>query len=199
MPAADALVIAGDVTPAWDHRRQFQALWLRETFTPWLRSVPVARIIGVAGNHDFIAEENVQLMRRLPWTYLCDETTDSGGIVIHGSPWSCRFGNWAFMASDDELRERWAMIPDDVELLVVHGPPYDACDLVRDAYGRDPHVGSHTLRERIEQLADLRMVVTGHIHEAYGSSRIGDVDVFNVSLVDLDYNPVHEIVTAEWS
>lgn len=58
IPPCDLLLIAGDVCPVWNHRLPFQRKWLRETFTPWLESLPARKIVGVWGNHDSIAESN---------------------------------------------------------------------------------------------------------------------------------------------
>jgi Icc-related predicted phosphoesterase len=185
-PACDVLVIAGDVCPVADHALPHQREWLATAFAPWLRRQPAAVIIGVAGNHDFVAEVDEGLMRSLPWTYLLDETTDAGGLTLHGSPWTPTYGAWAFMRDDEELAATWAKIPDGVEVLVTHGPPLGHGDLIVNGN----RGGSLTLLRRLEELPALRLHVFGHIHEAGGSrTRIGRADVANVSYVDFDYRP----------
>src|SRR4051812_1778145 len=96
-PPCDALLIAGDICPVDDHSLPYQREWLKTAFAPWLERQPATKIVGIAGNHDFIAEEDDDLMRGLPWTYLRDETTEAGGLTIHGSPWTVTFMQWAFM------------------------------------------------------------------------------------------------------
>ena len=56
VPECDLLLIAGDVCPVWNHDRKFQAFWLRNDFTDWLKEQPATDIIGIGGNHDFVLE-----------------------------------------------------------------------------------------------------------------------------------------------
>lgn len=204
IPECDMLIIAGDICPVHDHSLFFQAAWLRLDFTNWLDEVPARHIVGVAGNHDFIAEQDIGLMRSLPWTYLCNETLhfvtdDMPGLIIHGTPMSGRFGPWAFMGEEHELAEYYRQIPEAIDILITHGPPYGAGDrVVNDRHAGDPHVGSKALREVITRDISVQLVVTGHIHEGYGDYLVGDTRVANVSHVDERYKPVHEVVMLEW-
>jgi Icc-related predicted phosphoesterase len=187
IPPCDVLLIAGDVCPVSDHRNGFQRRWLETVFAPWLTSLDAGAIVGIAGNHDFVAQAEPALMRSLPWTYLCDESTRVGGITIHGSPWTPTFHEWAFMRDEPELVPLWTQIPDDVDVLMTHGPPFERGDLVVD--GR--HAGSTTLLARLGELERLRLHVFGHIHESHGSrDRLGDATLANVSYVDFHYRPV---------
>jgi Icc-related predicted phosphoesterase len=92
------------------------------------------------------------------------------------------------MLDELDLIPKWALIPDDTDVLIVHGPPHGATDLT--ALFGSVNAGSKTLRERIEAL-DIPLVITGHIHEGYGSDRIGNSAIENVSLVDVHYNPIN--------
>jgi Icc-related predicted phosphoesterase len=186
-PPCDVLVIAGDVCPVADHSLPFQHEWVANVFAPWLRRQPAAAIIGIAGNHDFVAEADEELMRSLPWTYLLDEPTEAGNLTLYGSPWTPTYGAWAFMRDDEELAATWARIPDETDVVVTHGPQLGHGDLIVNGN----RGGSETLRRRLEELTALRLHVFGHIHEAGGSrTRVGGADVVNVSHVDFDYRPV---------
>src|SRR5262249_33524902 len=57
IPPCDLLLLAGDITPVRDHRLAHQAEWLDTTFRAWLNQVPARKVIGVAGNHDFIFQQ----------------------------------------------------------------------------------------------------------------------------------------------
>ena len=61
-----------------------------------------------------------------------------------------------------KLHERFAMIPDDTEYLVTHSPPKAICDV----NGK----GSALLRDRVEDLARLRVMQFGHVHNVSESS-----------------------------
>ena len=191
VPRSDVLLVAGDVCPVSDHRLDSQRRWLEGPFADWLERTDAGAIVGIAGNHDFVAEADPGLMRSLPWTYLCDESAEVGGLVVHGSPWTPTFREWAFMRDEAELERVWARIPDDADLVVTHGPPLGHGDLVVD--GR--HAGSASLARRLAELARLRLHVFGHIHESYGSrTRLGAAVLANVSYVDFDYRPALPVV-----
>lgn len=186
LPPSDLLLIAGDICPVRDHSSKRQRLWLQNEFSDWLRDAPTEKIIGVAGNHDFIAQADPRLMSRLPWTYLQDESVMHYYLLIHGSPWTPTFGPWAFMKDDRDLSHLWELIPQDVDILITHGPAA--------GYGgetaRGVDAGSVSLRARIDELANLKLHVFGHIHEAYGDFPGAGVAIHaNVSYVDLTYRP----------
>ena len=194
VPSCDVLLIAGDVCPVEDHALDYQRRWLEGPFDGWLRGLDAGAIVGIAGNHDFIAESDPDLMRSLPWTYLCDETVDAGGLRIHGSPWTPTFMDWAFMQDEADLAAVWALVPPDVDVLVTHGPPFGHGDLA--VHGL--RVGSHTLAARLPELERLRLHVFGHIHEGWGSRDTdGDTTIANVSYVDFDYRPVQPATVFE--
>jgi Icc-related predicted phosphoesterase len=188
VPACDVLLVAGDVCPVEDHDLDFQRRWLEGRFAEWLGGLDAGAIVGIAGNHDFVAETDPGLLRRLPWTYLSDETVEVDGLRIHGSPWTVTFMQWAFMKDEDELVATWARIPDDADVLITHGPPFGYGDLA--VHGL--HVGSGTLAARLGDLEHLKLHAFGHIHESGGSrDTIGAATLANVSYVDFDYRPAH--------
>lgn len=190
LPAGDVLVVAGDLLPVWDHSLRYQERWTKHTLVPLLADLPYAHVVFVAGNHDFLFMQfGDELRAMLPDNvhYLVDESVTLDGIKFHGSPWSNRFGEWAFMLDETELAAKWALIADDTDVLIVHGPPFGACDLT--VRWGNKNVGSKTLRERLVALR-IPVLITGHIHEGYGTDRIGATVVENVSLMNEDYEPV---------
>ncbi len=194
VPPCDLLLIAGDVCPVEDHELDFQRRWLTGPFTDWLDRLDAGEIVGIAGNHDFIAEADPGLMRSLPWRYLCDESIDVDGVRVHGSPWTPTFMAWAFMHDEEDLAAVWARIPDEVDVLVTHGPPLGHGDLAVHGV----HVGSENLAERLARLDRLRLHAFGHIHEAGGSrDTLAGATIANVSYVDFDYRPAHPAAVFE--
>src|SRR5436190_1982375 len=96
VPACDLLLLAGDITPVQDHDLSFQASWLGQEFRHWLKQVPARKVIGVAGNHDFIFQRLPEAVPPdLPWTYLQDEGTEWEGLRVYGTPWQPVFFDWA--------------------------------------------------------------------------------------------------------
>jgi Icc-related predicted phosphoesterase len=195
IPPCDVALIAGDVCPVSDHRAGFQRRWLETVFAPWLESLDADAVVGIAGNHDFVAQADPALMRSLPWTYLEDETSVVAGLKVHGSTWTPTFNEWAFMRDEPDLVPVWARIPDDVDVLLTHGPPFEHGDLVVDG---SRHAGSRTLGARLAELGRLRLHVFGHIHEGGGyRGRLGGATLANVSYVDLHYRPAQPPVVFE--
>ena len=192
VPPCDLLLIAGDVCPITNHGLDYQAAWLDGDFRRWLLSLThVAKVIGVAGNHDFICQQMPELVPHdLPWTYLQDSGTDYGGLTFWGSPWQPWFFDWAFNASADQLKAIWAKVPDRVDVLVLHGPPYGYGDGIPASAGVR-HTGCPHLLERIHQVRP-ELVVFGHIHEGRGAWRIGNTTLANVTILDAEYRHVYE-------
>jgi Icc-related predicted phosphoesterase len=207
IPECDLLLIAGDVTPVWNHERKFQADWLRNDFSQWLMNAPARAIVGVGGNHDFVLEDSKKIGSELPWVYLNNESVtlgqfhdDENPLTIWGSPLSNMFGNWAFMKWEEELVAEWMNIPRDIDILITHGPAYGYGDRVPDHYAhdRDPHVGSTSLTYQLEndEWPNLKLHVFGHIHNGYGSY-VGPTLMVNAAHVNEEYKPVNAPVELE--
>lgn len=191
LPEGDVLTIAGDLLPVWDHDRDFQESWFWTTLLPYFESLNYEKILFVAGNHDFIFAERPFILESLPENvvYLQDRATMIHGLKFYGTPWSTFLPRWAFMLHEDELAVKWAAIPSDTDVLIVHGPPYGVTDFTCPRYG-SKNVGSKTLRERILEVRP-QLVITGHIHEGYGSEVLDGIHVENVALMNEDYEPVN--------
>jgi Icc-related predicted phosphoesterase len=188
-PECDVLIHAGDWTPAINHSRSFQKEWMLGPFKEWLHNT-----IFIAGNHDFVARSDEDLLISAldhgdNW-YLKNEAITLNGVKFWGSPYSCKFGDWAFMRDEEGLDQIWQTIPDDTNVIIVHGPPYGYGDKCM-YYDSDPHQGSKTLTARMEELTELKLVITGHIHEAAGVYDFNGIPVANCSYVDLTYKPRH--------
>jgi predicted phosphodiesterase len=191
IPPCDLLLIAGDVCPATGHSIARQASWLDTDFRRWLGQVPARKIIGVAGNHDFIFEQAPQQVPDgLPWVYLQDSGTRWEGLSIWGTPWQPWFFDWAFNLYERDLAAKWQLIPEGTDVLVLHGPPFGYGDGVPRDEGIE-HTGSRSLLERI-QLVAPRVAVFGHIHEGRGEWQVGRTLLANVTILDEGYRHVHE-------
>merc|ERR1712130_806711 len=60
------------------------------------------------------------------------------------------------------MKRIWSKIPEDVEYLVIHGPPQGILDI----NGK----GCSMLRLRVAELEQLRVCQFGHVHSGYGWS-----------------------------
>lgn len=199
VPDCDALLLCGDYCPYSEH----QQWWFRDEFAPWLSKLSKRmKVFGVAGNHDLIFQKYPELLPKLDWTYLEDSGTEWNGLKIWGSPWQPRFYDWAFNASEDELKEKWKLIPDDTDILLLHGPPRGYGDF--SPIGQE-HTGSVSLLERI-QIVQPKLVCAGHIHFSRGiykipmmvPERVDEVIFINAAVVDENYHLSNEIIILDF-
>jgi Icc-related predicted phosphoesterase len=186
IPRCDLLLIAGDICPLEDHSPLSQARWLNSEFRWWLEELTMP-VVAVWGNHDLIGEQEPELVPRLPWTLLQDSAVEIQGLKIYGSPWQPRFFDWAFNLDEPDLARKWAAIPNDTDILVLHGPPHGFGDQV--AWG-GRRAGSPSLRQRILEVKP-RLAVFGHIHEGRGHWTQDGMTLANVTLVNERYEPVY--------
>lgn len=185
VPAGDVLVVAGDICP----QGTLQDI---KKFCTWLQEQPCKYKIVVAGNHDKPFELENDLARKLLTRgvsgiiYLQDSVVEIEQVKFYGSPWTPTFMNWYFMADRDAaIRKKWTMIPEDIDVLITHGPPATILDGARGL-----PLGCDDLLEKVLQIKP-QYHVFGHIHEGYGSTRRNDTTFINASVCDGRYNPVN--------
>jgi Icc-related predicted phosphoesterase len=163
--------------------------WEVEEFLQWYSSLPFKNKIMIAGNHDFLFEESPAVADEMlekegqGIIYLNDSGVELDGLKFWGSPVTPWFHNWAFNRIDDKINEHWDLIPNDINVLITHGPPY----LTLDATKSGLRVGCPRLSNKIKDLTDLKVHVFGHIHEASGIVEKDGVTYVNASTLDLYY------------
>jgi len=196
VPDGDILIHAGDATITGTVEEV-------KRFNRWFAGLPHSHKIFVAGNHDWLFEKDNELARRLldpNIIYLQDSSIAVDGLKIYGSPWQPRFFDWAFNLNRGyELAEKWAMIPDDIDILITHGPPNGILDLV-PRKGWDENTGCEELRKRVEHIAafgGLKLHIFGHIHCGYGVHDEFGVKFVNASICDEEYHPSQPPIVVE--
>lgn len=110
-------------------------------------------------------------------------------VIVFGrffSPYQPEFCDWAFNlpADSNEIGEVWSKIPNDVDVLITHGPPAQILDFTSGGL----HVGCPRLLKRVKQVKP-RLHVFGHIHEGYGVEEEDSTIFVNASTCDLRYRP----------
>ena len=161
LEGGDLLIVAGDLTGS-----DLEIQYLR--FYEWLTLQNYKKIIFIAGNHDNWIKQNRSIFRKGKIEYLCDSGTEFEGLKIYGSPWTLTFPGinphcTAFTGDEELLASKFALIPDDIDILVTHGPPQGILDKTR----RGTHVGSIELLAHLTRIRPL-LHIYGHIHEGYG-------------------------------
>src|SRR5579872_5736067 len=137
IPECDILIIAGDICP--DSHSLLQAQWLNVAFRDWLNSIPAKHVVGIAGNHDLVFERAFHLVPTgLRWHYLQHNMIELEGFKIFGMPWIKPIWG-AFQRDEVGLEQKYSQIPNDVDIVISHGPPHGIGDLVPRF---DEHCGS---------------------------------------------------------
>lgn len=200
LPGGDILIIAGDCT-AKDTEREWN------DFFGWINNLDYKKIFYIGGNHDNQLQKWDQELDKLGYKgrvsdpedkieYLCDSGSEYQSLKFHGSPWQPSFiGQNPICAAfsldtEEELAKKFKLIPDDVDILITHGPPMgilDKCHRQR--------VGSKALLDKVTTIRPM-LHIFGHIHDC-GMQSINDFDEYenkdshflNCAFVDEDYEP----------
>jgi len=188
VPDGDLIIHAGDATVNGTEAEV-------DAFIDWFSNLPHERKIFVAGNHDWLFERDELAFKKLlsrGVIYLRDSEARVRGLKVYGSPWQPRFFDWAFnLNRGDELAEKWKLIPDDIDILITHGPPMGILDEVPRQWGIE-NTGCEELRRRVAEIAEhgrLKLHVFGHIHCGYGTHEKFGMKFVNASTCDEDYRP----------
>ena len=135
-------------------------------FLDWYGKIPVKYKVFVAGNHDTaIARRAIKEadIEKRGIIYLENESVNIEGLNIWGSPITPTFGDWSFMKARDKTHFVWDTIPDDTDILIVHGPPRGVRDL---SYNRDNDLGmcgDKALATAVMRVKP-KLMLFGHIH-----------------------------------
>lgn len=190
VPDADVLIHCGD--HGW--RGELDIL---EDFAHWMGDYPHKHKICILGNHDTF-EIRHQDLPKLSFEkngikLLHNEGIEIDGLLFWGSPFTPRFGSWAWMRGRHEMAKIWERIPDQTNVLITHGPPYGKLD--KTAHGNN--AGCQDLWHRIKQLNDLKLHCFGHIHEGAGQLEVQGVKYVNAASCDVNYDPINKPIVIE--
>jgi len=165
----DVVVHSGDCSNYFDPYRNYHEVL---DFIEWYKKVPVKHKIYVAGNHDTSIERKKitpEDFKAAGITYLENQSTIIDGVKFYGTPITPTFGQWAFMKAREKTNIIWETIPDDTDVLIVHGPPKGIRDLSYDRQGNLEFCGDNALLKRCMTLRKTLMFMCfGHIHNMDG-------------------------------
>ncbi|CAF1156670.1 unnamed protein product [Rotaria sordida] len=209
LPAGDILVHAGDFSMSGEQSEIENFITCLKSLTQYRLKV------FIAGNHDITLQpafyeknwERWHRGRKQNWELIGRLVRDSSlaanygiiyledqqfidnvtGLKFYGSPYQPEFHNWAFNLpiNSIEIKEAWSRIPNDVDVLLTHGPPTN----ILDENSAGIHVGCAQMLARIMSVRP-RLHVFGHIHESYGRLENGSTIFVNASTCNLSYQPV---------
>jgi predicted phosphodiesterase len=186
IPDGDVLIHAGDATYRGSEMEVYK-------FLKWFSALPHKNKIFIAGNHDWLfdshPEKAAMLLSQFPSvTYLQDSETIVNGFRIYGSPHQPWFYDWAFnLKRGPEIKAKWDLIPEGIDVLITHGPPYGFGDKVPNG----ELVGCVDLLEALKRVKP-KLHVCGHIHLGHGLYTTPEgVIVANSSICDERYKGVN--------
>jgi len=203
LPGGDLLIHAGDImNSGYDENDVWE-------FLDWFdKQEKYKGHVFIAGNHDRYFENKPDgtknILREYPYiTYLQDNSLlytneeNNDACSIYGSPWQPTFHNWAFNLprNGEELLNKWNDIPEDIDILITHGPPWGHLDVT--PYG-NLNVGCEVLRERIEVIKP-KIHVFGHVHSGYGYKFHNGTHFVNASVLNERYNYKNKPITIDWN
>lgn len=186
MPHGDILIHAGDMSS----RGTISEI---KTFGEWFRNIKgFKHKIIIAGNHDFAfqnepIEAKIALLSETPELFnihylednLLELTLEGRALRIYGSPWQPYFKNYAFNLFPIDLEKEWSKIPDNLDILITHGPPQGILD--RDE--RYAYRGCDILLKKV-LMAAPKFHLFGHIHSGYGVLKGEKSTFINAALCD---------------
>ena len=175
LPEGDMIIHAGDISNVGriDEINQF---------TQWFSNLPYKYKIFIAGNHDFGFERirhSNEIGISIPHgvIYLQDEMVEIEGIKIYGSPWQPEFYDWAFnLPRGEKIAEKWNMIPENLDILITHGPPHG----ILDDTIQGMRVGCEDLYKRVVEVKP-KYHIFGHIHYGYGMKITDETTFLNAA------------------
>lgn len=186
IPDGDIFIHAGDFTTRGRKQEVIE-------FNEWIGQLPHKHKVVIAGNHEIPFEKasskNEYRQYLTKCTYLEDELIEICGLKIFGTPWQPVYGFWAFnVPRGAECLEKWNKIPENIDLLVSHGPPLGHGDLCRSGL----RAGCVELLSTVQQRVKPKYHIFGHIHEGYGITSDGTTTFVNASTCNIFYFPQNQ-------
>ncbi|KIY62351.1 Metallo-dependent phosphatase [Cylindrobasidium torrendii FP15055 ss-10] len=189
IPDGDVLIHAGDLTGYGMASEVYDVM-------NWIKSQMHEIKLVIAGNHDLTLDRHCDEVDGWPeyiadceklHVWLAEGSVREAGLVylenesttiqlasgkawrVYGTPISPMHKyKGAFQYAEGKAEEMYAGVPDDVEILLTHGPPYGTLDKTK----KGKLAGCEALAKKMEVLTACRLHVFGHIHEAWGAKNV---------------------------
>ena len=175
IPNGDVFIHCGDAVKFYTSSRDIVI------FNQFVGQLPHKYKIFISGNHCICLDParpdlSQQILSNM--TYLQDQSIEIEGVTIYGSPWRPRRGRMypaeAFGYDPKLIREdKWTQIPENIDILLTHGPPYS----IRDYHPlTDECIGCPGLLDEVVTRVRPRLHLFGHMHTCRGASLYKSID-----------------------
>mmetsp|Transcript_29494 Transcript_29494/g.76149 ORF Transcript_29494/g.76149 Transcript_29494/m.76149 type:complete len:259 (-) Transcript_29494:213-989(-) len=204
-PAGDVLLIGGDFTGRGRYGEVQHFLKFIDTIKHKYK-----HIVVTAGNHEVTFDEKSHSYKEeckelvlscKDIVYLentvCELEVGEGEnkekVKIFGSPYTLKF--WGgFQITRAKERAFWdELIPDDVDIVITHGPPHRILDRVP----MKGNVGDKNLMANVERIKP-KLHMFGHIHEDHGAMVVGDTLFVNAAVCNVLYYPSNPTIVIDY-
>lgn len=189
IPDCDFLIHSGDATGRGE---EFELV----KFLKWMSEQPARHKIFIPGNHDFDIEYRLEYWGRycadLDIYLLHNEGLELDGFSFYGTADQPIFFDWAFNKSSTQREASFSNIPEGLDFLITHSPPYGILDMVQYPDGTDKmpagcmHLWKHVRR------TTPKFHIFGHIHEGYGYKDFCGTKFYNASICNSSYYPEND-------
>lgn len=170
-------------------------------FNRWLSRLSYDHKIVIAGNHDHGFAKDPETFRELLTNaiYLENSGAEVAGLKVWGSPITPWNHNMSFNEQDPaKLAALWAQIPEGIDILITHGPPFGILDKAFDGV----RSGDQALFDRLKDLGRdgeaPRLHVFGHVHPSAGAQQVfwseGDTKFVNACQLDEHGRPHEQVM-----
>lgn len=213
----DLLLICGDICPVHDHYYSWQLDWFMNDFADWINHLPLptdplresfCKVVMTWGNHDFVGERinkdsltefykktnnRIIVLKNEEYNW---EFLDSNGInilKIFGTPYCKIFGNWAFMVSNEKLKEKFSKIPENCDILISHdAPDINGLGMINSGFQSGVNAGNVILANAVREKKPY-LSFCGHIHSGnHLLECVDDTWMANTSFVSESYYPWYD-------
>lgn len=186
-------------------------------FLEWFGSFKVKNKIFIPGNHDFswdkYSEPDIyyfnhsgylpeldQIAKDNGVTTLINNEIEIDGLKILGLSMIPNLESWAFHVQDQTIRQYVEAIElgTRYDIVVSHSPPYKFLDASTDKTGQytSSHYGDVGFNHLIEK-CQPRAFICGHVHSSHGHVKVRETDIYNVAILNEQYNIEYPITVIE--
>ena len=196
IPVGDILVHCGDCLNSGN----FTEL---PRFLKWFSQLNFRYKILVPGNHDFCFDDEYRDYSKIEFLkmnsgmrsafLLIDNAVEIEGVKFYGSPWQGSLPNWACYRDKKFRKLAWSAIPEGLDFLITHVPPFGILDKAYHWTGsgylktQKEHSGSKLLKKHVLRTKP-KYHVFGHIHESAGLYKTPETLFINAANLNRDYN-----------
>lgn len=180
VPQCDILISCGDYSFQGTKSETFN-------FHKWLDQQDARYIISIMGNHELGVEADFVTSKFIaegacPGVRFIEEgLIEIEGLKIWCSAFTPAFCDWAYnVYSTEDLKKHWNRIPEGVDIVATHGPPYGMLDVVFSPPSYEEHAGCRELWDAIMRVKP-KAHIFGHLHYSYGQKEFNGIKFYNVA------------------